>query len=168
MITMAIGDIYVYTLIIDRESCIGQSHYIRSLWQDHSDYTCQFRQLMVGSDQIRLISWDAPENITVTICADCNSWQWAQQHLDDSMRGFWLDQVNYTCRLWQLMVDSNKTRAIEREASDKIRAAICVDSDSWQWALTRPGRQHAEPWTRSWQLLWKPTMSSEKFVQLHK
>ena len=55
---------------------------------------------------------------------------------------------NYMCGLWQLMVGSDKTRAIAWEASNKITATIHADSDRWQWALTRPGRQHVEPLTR--------------------
>jgi hypothetical protein len=65
------------------------------------------------------------------------------------MRNLWQGYGDYTCRLWQLTVGSDKTRVIAWETSDKLTATIWADSDNWRWALTRPGRSYQKPLKRS-------------------
>jgi len=80
-----------------------------------------------------------------TLTADGGFWQ----DQGDSMRILRRDHGDYKCRLWQLTVGSDKTRAIALQASKKIAATICANSDNWRWALTSPGRSNVKPLTRS-------------------
>jgi len=119
-------------------------------------------RLAIGETVVHILiicreSWQRSQPVYVlTLTADSGLWQYQ----GDSMGSLWQDEGNYTCGLWQLMVGPDKTRITTWEASNKIMASICADSDNWQCALTRPGQWHEKPLTRSW-WLYVQTLTAE-------
>jgi len=116
----------------------------------------------MSPDKVNVIAWEASDKITLTLCADSDSWQWAltrpgwkheklltrslQQYVQtltadgalwvdqgNSMWRLWQDQGDNTCGFCQLTMGCGKTRATVCRASDKITVTtLTTNCEFWQ------------------------------------